>query len=72
MTVTNGDKDRRQRDDRLVRVPEAADRLGLKEKTLRFWIWAGKIEFVKVGGAIRLRQSTIEKIIERGLVPAKR
>ena len=31
---------------RLLTVPEAADRLGLRPATIRFWIWQRKIAFV--------------------------
>jgi excisionase family DNA binding protein len=57
---------------RLLDIPQSAERLGIKPKTLRFWIWAGQIEYVKVGRAVRLRESTINQIIERGTVPARR
>ena len=57
---------------RLLTIAEAADRLGLKPKTLRFWIWARKIEHVKIGRAVRLSESTIQEIIQRGTVPALR
>jgi len=56
---------------RLITVAESAAQLGLKPKTLRFWIWTRKIEYVKVGRAVRLRQETIQKLIEEGSVPAK-
>jgi excisionase family DNA binding protein len=57
---------------RLLTVPEAAERLGLKPATLRFWLWTRKIESVKVGRAVRLREDTIQQLIERGTVPARR
>ena len=57
---------------RLLTIPEAADRLGLKPATVRFWIWTRRIGFVKVGRAVRLREDTILDIIERGTVPASR
>lgn len=56
----------------LLTIPEASHRLGLKPATIRFWIWTRKIEFVKVGRAVRLREDVILKIIEHGTVPAKR
>lgn len=55
---------------RLLTVPEAARRLGLKESTLRFWIWTRKIDYVKVGRAVRVNENTIVELIEAGTIPA--
>ena len=57
---------------RLLRLEEAAERLGLKLSTLRFWVWQRKIEVVRVGRAVRVREDAIERLIEDGTVPAKR
>ena len=57
---------------RLLTIPEASQRLGLKPATMRFWIWSGKIEHVHIGRAVRLREDTIEQLIEDGTVPARR
>jgi len=57
---------------RLLTVAEAAGKLGLKTATMRFWIWTRKIESVRVGRAVRLREDTIDQIIERGTIPARR
>lgn len=57
---------------RLLRLEEAADRLGLRLSTLRFWVWQRKIEVVRVGRAVRVREDTIRRLIEEGTAPAKR
>jgi excisionase family DNA binding protein len=57
---------------RLLKVPVAAEWLGLSEKTLRFWIWQGKIEVVRVGRAVRISEDVVRQLIERGTVPARR
>lgn len=57
---------------RLLTISEASERLGLKPATMRFWIWTRKIEHVKVGRAVRVREDTIEQLIQRGTVPARR
>ena len=58
---------------RLLTIPEAAERLALSPKTLRFWIWTRKIEFVKVGGrSVRLREEVVDRLIQQGTIPAKR
>ncbi|HEY6343229.1 MAG TPA: helix-turn-helix domain-containing protein [Bryobacteraceae bacterium] len=55
---------------KLLDIPTTAERLGVKPSTVRFWIWQRKIEFVKVGRAVRIPESEIERIIERGTIPA--
>ena len=57
---------------RLLTIPEASERLGLKPSTVRFWIYTRKIDHVKVGRAVRLREDTIQDLVERGTVPALR
>lgn len=57
---------------RLLTIEQAAGRLGLSSATLRDWVWRRKLEYVRVGErAIRIRESTIREIIERGTVPAR-
>ena len=56
----------------MLTVPEAAKRLGLKESTLRFWIWQRRIEYVKVGRAVRISERAIAELIARGTVPERR
>ena len=57
---------------RLLTLPEAAARLGLKEATLRFWVWQQKIEIIRVGRAVRISDDVVRRLIERGTVPARR
>ena len=56
---------------RLLTLPQAAERLGLKAATLRFWVWQRKIETVHVGRAVRIREEVIRQLIEEGTVPAR-
>ena len=57
---------------KLFPIPEAAERLGLKPATVRFWVWTRRIEYVKVGRAVRIPESAIQRVIEQGTVPAQR
>ena len=57
---------------KLLDLPEAAERLGLKLSTIRFWVWQRKIETVHIGRAVRIREDTIQELIQQGTVPAKR
>jgi excisionase family DNA binding protein len=57
---------------RLLTIAEASEQLGLKPATVRFWIWTRRIEHVKIGRAVRLREEMVQEVIQRGTVPAKR
>jgi excisionase family DNA binding protein len=52
-------------------VPEAADLLALKPATIRAWILLRKIEFVRVGRAIRIPARVISDFIQNHTVPAR-
>ena len=51
-------------------LPQVAERLGLSVKCLRGWVWRRSIPYVKVGRAVRISDETIQKIIDRGTMPA--
>ena len=57
--------------DKLVTVREAAELLGLKPVTIRAWIRRRKITYVRLGRAVRIPTSAIEKIIKNGTVHPK-
>jgi excisionase family DNA binding protein len=58
-------------DMKLLTLEQAAERLGLKVVTARMWASTRKIGRVKLGRrAVRIPESEITKIIERGLIPA--
>lgn len=57
----------------LLRIKDAADRLGLREKTIRNWIYERKIDSVKVlGGSVRISENTINRIIDMGVQPRRK
>jgi excisionase family DNA binding protein len=56
--------------DPLVSIPDSAYQLGISIHTIRSWVWQRKIESVRVGRAVRIRQSAIDAVIEAGLIPA--
>lgn len=49
-------------------VPEAAERLAMRERTIRQWILLRKIDYIKIGGAVRIPDSEIKRIIQEGRV----
>jgi excisionase family DNA binding protein len=77
MTISHGIKKangrgiRRTRD-HLLRVDDAAMALGLSPKTIRDWIAQRRLSFVRLGRAVRVSESEIQRLIEIGTVPAKR
>lgn len=57
---------------RLMRPSEVAEALSLKESTIRAWILARRIFFVRVGKrAVRIPQTEVERIITQGAIPAR-
>jgi excisionase family DNA binding protein len=60
----------RMNDTKLLTLEQAAERLGMRPVTLRMWASSRKIARVKLGRAVRIPESEIAKIIERGLIPA--
>lgn len=55
---------------KLNTLPQAAEQLGISVKCLRSWIYRRTIPYVKVGRAVRISDETIQKIIDRGTMPA--
>ena len=50
---------------KLLAVEQAAERLGVKPATIRSWILKReKIETVKVGRLVRIKESSIQKLID--------
>jgi len=49
-------------------VRETAGRLGVKARTVRRWILLRKIEYIKIGGAVRIPELEINRIIQEGRV----
>jgi excisionase family DNA binding protein len=54
----------------LLTLDEAAHRLGLKPVTLRMWATQRKIARCKIGRAVRIPESEIERIVASSLIPA--
>ena len=50
--------------DRLFGLKEAAEMLGVKQSTLRKWVYLGNIEYCKVGGMLKFSESQIRACIK--------
>ena len=58
---------------KLVSIEETAQQLGITVAAVRDWRFRRKhLDFVKVGRAVRVLQSSIDKFIETQTVPARR
>jgi excisionase family DNA binding protein len=55
---------------RLLKVPEAAETLALSQKTIWQWIGERRISVVRLGRAVRIPLSEIERLLEQGTTPA--
>lgn len=56
---------------KLLTVQESADQLGLSARTIWGWIYERKVEVVRLGRAVRIKQSSLDELIEQGTTPAK-
>jgi excisionase family DNA binding protein len=55
---------------KLLNVEEFAAIVGWKPATIRQKVWRRQIDFVRMGRSIRFKPETVQKLIERGTVPA--
>lgn len=58
--------------DRLLTIAAAAELLGTGERFVRRLIEERRIEFVKIGRHVRLRESSVSAYIDAGTIPAVR
>jgi excisionase family DNA binding protein len=55
---------------RMLTVVEAADRLNVKERYIRYLIAEGRIDIVKIGRLVRIPEQVIEDLVAVGYRPA--
>lgn len=55
----------------LLKYKDVADILGVREQTVRQWVSANKIEYVKIGSAVRFKRTYIEDFITKYTKRAK-
>jgi excisionase family DNA binding protein len=56
---------------KLLTVQESAEQLGLSARTIWAWIYERKLETVRLGRAVRIKQSALDQLIEQGTTPAR-
>ena len=57
--------------ERLLKVSEVADVLGLAESTVRKMLWKKRLQRVKVGGSTRIREGDVEALVRLGTLLQK-
>lgn len=57
--------------DRRLTVEEASMSLGVAQVTLRSWMAARRIGYVRLGRSVRIPESEIRRLLEAGAVPAR-
>jgi excisionase family DNA binding protein len=55
----------------MLTVADCADRLGLKEPTIRLWIAKRKITHVKLGRSVRVPEAEVARLIREGTIPVR-
>ena len=56
----------------MLTVPEVAKKLGLKEGTVRSYMWNRKLGYVKFGTrAVRIPVEEVERLIRAHTIPAR-
>jgi len=55
---------------RLLTVPEAAVRMNLSPKTTWKMVYGHKVAVVRIGRSVRIREDSIDKLIDDGTTPA--
>jgi excisionase family DNA binding protein len=55
---------------RLLTVPEAAVRMNLSQKTTWKMVYGRKVAVVRIGRSVRIKEDSIEKLIDDGTTPA--
>jgi excisionase family DNA binding protein len=56
----------------LTTFKHGAERLGIKEPTLRLWAAEQRIAVVRLGRLVRIPVEEIDRLIAEGTVPARR
>lgn len=55
----------------LLKVSEVAQRLGIKEGTVRLWLSMRKLPRVQCGRSVRVPAGAVDEFIARNTVPAR-
>lgn len=56
--------------EQLLTLEQTAERLAVSLPTLRAWVWKKKIEVVRIGRCVRIREKIVQELISRNTCPA--
>ena len=70
-TVTLIDSTFAVEDATMLTVNEIAKELGLKPPTIRLWVAQRKVAHFKLGRAVRIPRSELERLMKESLIPAR-
>jgi excisionase family DNA binding protein len=56
---------------KLLNIDAAAEALSIKRSTLRAWVSRSKIGSIRVGRAVRVPESEIQRVLREGTRPAR-
>lgn len=59
-----------KRKSKLIRVPQAAERLAVRESTIRKMIFEKRLPVVRIGRTVTIPEDAIEKMVADGYSPA--
>jgi excisionase family DNA binding protein len=62
----------RRKSAQLRTVRQTAERLTVAPQTIRLWMSTGRLGFVRLGRAVRIPDSEIERLLDQGWISAKR
>jgi excisionase family DNA binding protein len=54
----------------MLTVAQVAQRLNVKEGTVRSWIWQRRLAHVKLNRAVRIPEEALQKLISENTIPA--
>ena len=54
----------------LLTIPEAAVRMHISQKTTCKMVYGRKVAVVRIGRSVRIREDSIDKLIDDGTTPA--
>lgn len=57
-------------EDQLLTLEQTAERLAISMPTIRAWVWKRKIEVVRIGRCVRIREKVIRDLITHNTCPA--
>ena len=59
----------------MLTVAEVAERLGVKEPTIRLWMAQRKLSYVKLGSqrrsAVRIAEAEVDRVVREHTIPAR-